>query len=125
MSPSELISFFPVGYLLTVLIETPVLVIGLSRRHSFRRRLAAGLWLTACSYPIVVLVLPLVMEGASESIYLLVAETFAPASECALFWAAFGERELFGTRSMWRDFAAIIIANLLSFIIGVLLNRWI
>ncbi|MDX6289097.1 MAG: hypothetical protein QOH42_896, partial [Blastocatellia bacterium] len=30
MSPSELWHFFPLGYLFSILIETPVLLIGLS-----------------------------------------------------------------------------------------------
>jgi hypothetical protein len=59
------------------------------------------------------LVLPLVLDPLNARwFYLLVAETFAPAAECALFWAGFGKRELLGTRSMWRDFAAITVANL-------------
>ena len=124
MSPNELWRFFPVGYLFTILIETPILLIGLSRRHSFKRKLAAGVWLTACTYPIVTLVLPLVFAEYSRTIYLLVAETFAPVAECALFWLAFGEREYLGRRSMWRDFAAIIIANLASFGIGEVMNAW-
>jgi hypothetical protein len=59
MSPAELWRFLPLGYLFTILIETPVLLIGLSRRHSIRQRLFAGVWLTACTYPIVVLVMPI------------------------------------------------------------------
>jgi len=40
-------AFLPVGYLFSVLIETPVLLVGLSPRHPYGRRLFAGLWLTA------------------------------------------------------------------------------
>ncbi|HVF56344.1 MAG TPA: hypothetical protein VM934_09350 [Pyrinomonadaceae bacterium] len=122
MRPHELLLFLPLGYLVTVLVETPVLLVGLSARHRLRRRLAAGLWLTACTYPVVVLVLPLVLAGWSRAAYLAVAETFAPAAECALFWAAFGERGEWGRRSMWRDFAAITAANLASFGAGELLS---
>ena len=111
--------FLPVGYALSILIEMPILLVGLSQRHSLRRRLFAGAWLTACTYPIVVLVLPSVIPGPRWA-YLLVAETFAPAAECALFWAAFGERSLWGQPSMQRDFLAIILANLASFGIGEL-----
>ena len=117
MSPSDLWRFFPVGYLLTILIETPILLIGLSRSHSLKRRLLAGVWLTACTYPIVVLVLPLLFE--SRFTYLVVAETFAPLAECLLFWMAFGSEDL---RLLTRDFAAIVIANIASFAIGELLN---
>jgi hypothetical protein len=124
MSPSELWRFFPLGYLLTILIETPILVLGLSRRHSLKRKLFAGAWLTACTYPIVTLVLPLIFEQYSRTLYLLIAETFAPVAECALFWLAFGGREYLGKPCMWRDFAAIIVANLASFGIGEVMNAW-
>ena len=118
MSPSDLWRFLLIGYLFTILIETPVLLIGLSPRHSFKRKLFAGIWLTACTYPIVVLVMPLVFANFSRTAYLAVAETFAPVAECALFWSAYGKSEELGKRSMWQDFATIVIANLASFIAG-------
>ena len=121
---NQLWRFFPIGYLLTIVIETPILVFGLSRRHSLKRKIFAGFWLTACTYPIVTLALPLVFAQHSRTVYLLVAETFAPVAECALFWAAFGERQYLGSRHMRRDFGAIIIANLMSFGIGEILNVW-
>ncbi len=124
MTPSELWFFFPIGYLLTVLIEAPILAVGLSARHPLRRRLVAGLWLTACTYPIVTLVLPLILAGQSRTGYLIVAEIFAPVVECALFWMAFGRKELLASGSMWRDFAAIILANLASFGVGEVMNAW-
>ena len=124
MSPAELWRFFPLGYLLTIAIETPILLVGLSLRHSMRRRMLAGIWLTACTYPIVILVLPLLFINQSRALFLLVAEVFAPVAECVLFWLAFGTRAEPGRRSMWRDFAAIVIANLASFLAGELLNAW-
>lgn len=124
MSPSELWLFLPLGYLLTILIEIPVLVAGLSRRHSLKRRILAGVWLTACTYPIVVLALPIIFAENSRAVYLLVAETFAPVVECALFWLAFCRREEPGTRGTLRDFTAIILANLASFAAGELLNAY-
>ena len=124
MSPDELWRFFPLGYLLSILIETPVLLIGLSKRHPIRRRLFAGVWLTACTYPIVVLVMPLVFANVSRAIYLVVAETFAPVAECILFWLAYGESEQVGKASMWRDFGAIVVANLASFLGGEVLNAY-
>src|SRR5215467_13015731 len=81
MSPADLWRFLLIGYPFTILIETPILFIGLSRRHSIKRRLFAGVWLTACTYPIVVLVMPLLLANASRAIYLSVAETFAPVAE--------------------------------------------
>jgi hypothetical protein len=118
MSPNELWRFLPLGYFFSILIETGILLIGLSKRHSFKRRLFAGVWLTACTYPIVVLVMPLLFANVSRAVYLAVAETFAPAAECILFWLAYGKWEELGKRSMWQDFATIIIANLASFIGG-------
>ena len=120
---AELWRFFPIGYLVTIAFEIPVLIVGLSNRHPLKRKLFAGVWLTACTYPIVVLVLPLLLAGYSRATYLLVAETFAPVTECALFWLAFGSRSEVRS-SMWRDFAVIVLANLTSFAVGEVLNRW-
>jgi hypothetical protein len=122
MSPSDLWRFFPLGYLFTILIETLILLVGLSKRHSIKRRLIAGVWLTACTYPIVVLVMPFLFT--SRAIYLAVAETFAPVAECTLFWLAYGRSEEFGKPSMWQDFATIVLANLASFIGGEILNAY-
>lgn len=122
--PSELWRFFPIGYLVTILIETPVLLIGLSRKHPLSARLFAGVWLTACTYPIVTLVLPLLFVDEPRWLYLLVAESFAPIAECVLFWLAFGAKEDFGRSGMWRDFATIVVANLMSFGLGEILNAW-
>src|SRR6185295_14868201 len=124
MSPYELWRFLPIGYLVTILIETPVLLLGLSRRHPIKRRLLAGVWLTACTYPIVVLVLPAVFANSSRALYLVVAEIFAPVAECILFWLAYGKSELAGTRSMWQDMAVIVLANRASFLGGEVLNAY-
>lgn len=107
-------AFLPWGYALTVAIELPILLVGLAREHPLSRRVFAGFWLTAATYPIVVLVLPLlVWPRLGEIGYLVVAETFAPAAECLLFWLAFGRKE-----SAFRDLATIVLANLASFLIG-------
>jgi hypothetical protein len=124
MPPTELWHFLIPGYLLTILIETPILCVGLSPRHALGRKLFAGVWLTACTYPIVTLVLPLLFAPDRRALYLLVAETFAPVGECALFWLAFGSRAEVGKRSMYRDFITIILANLASFGIGEVMNAW-
>jgi hypothetical protein len=110
--------FLPFGYLLTVLVETPVLLVGLSKHHPIARRVIAGFWLTACTYPIVTLVLPLVMVQQSRAVYLIVAEVFAPVAECLLFWFAFSKK------ARTRDFVVIVIANLASFGVGEILNAW-
>ena len=118
MSTADLWRFLPLGYLFTVAFETPVLFFGLSPRHPPRRRLFSGVWLTACTYPVVVLVLPPLFADSSRAAYLAVAEIFAPAAECALFWLAFGGEGGGGPRPSRRDFAAITAANLLSFLAG-------
>ena len=124
MSPEQRWLFFAVGYPLSVAIETPVLLLGLSPRHSLGVRLFAGIRLTACTYPVVMLALPGWFDLPAQQVACAaVAETFAPVAECALFWAAFGSRAEWGRRSMWRDFAAITLANLASFGVGAALDR--
>jgi hypothetical protein len=124
MDAAELWAFLPVGYLFTVLIETPVLALGLAPPHPLSRRLFAGVWLTACTYPIVVLVLPLAIgnDAGNRIAYLMAAETFAPLAECLLFAAAFhfGSPQPIATRL--RDYGAITVANLASFGLGELLT---
>jgi hypothetical protein len=138
MKPEDLWWFLVWGYCLTVLIEAPILWVGLSPRHSWATRLIAGFWLTACTYPIVILVLPLAIEN--YWVYLAVAETFAPLAECLLFWVAFGrangpageeqgaekkpaEEEPTASDTL-RDMAAIVVANLASFGLGLLMDHW-
>jgi hypothetical protein len=138
--PAELWRFLPLGYALSIVLETPVLVLGLSSRHSLARKLLAGVWLTACTYPIVVLVLPqLIWRPLGYLPYVAVAEVFAPAAECLLFWLAFrgpksgplapradnvaSRSET--TTSLVRDLAAIIAANLCSFLVGIWIFQWI
>lgn len=121
MSIRDMWMFLPVGYVLTVLIETPVLIVGLSPRHSTARKIASSIWLNACSYPVVALVLPLVLAGWPKAVYVAVAEVFAPVCECLLFLAAFyGPGELW-RRDMWRDVGAVTAANIVSFSIGELI----
>jgi hypothetical protein len=122
---SDLWHFLPVGYVTTIAIETPILLLLLSRAHSVKRRLLAGIWLTACTYPIVVLVLPVLIPANEDRwLYLLIAETFAPVAECVLFAAAFHAGSLIARRHRMIDFVAITVANLASFGIGEILNRY-
>lgn len=116
--------FLPFGYLLTILIETPILLLGLSSKLTIRQRLMCGVWLTACTYPIVVLVLPAIFFGYPRWQYLSIAEAFAPLAECLLFWAAFRGRELLTSVEWVRSFVAIVIANLASFGVGEVLNYY-
>jgi hypothetical protein len=108
------------GYAVTVLVETAVLLALVSRRHPVRVRVFAGVWLTACTYPVVWLVLPPLF--AERWAYLLVAETFAPASEGVLFWLAFARRRPPDRRATGRDLAAVVVANLASFGVGEVLH---
>lgn len=121
---SELWYFLPFGYLVTILIETPILLIGLSRKLTLRQRLLCGVWLTACTYPIVVLVLPAIFFGESRALYLAVAETFAPVGECTIFWLAFRGKGLLAGNDWVRSFVAIVIANLASFGFGEIMNHY-
>jgi hypothetical protein len=113
--------FLPIGYLITIAMETPALLIGLSRAHSISRRIFAGVWLTACTYPIVVLVLPLLLARFDRWVFLLIAESFAPLAECAIFAAAFHRHAALTPMQRLRDFTAIALANLASFAGGEML----
>lgn len=116
--------FLPVGYLVTILIETPILLFGLSPKLNFKQKLLCGVWLTACTYPIVVLVLPALLLDYSRSLYLIVAETFAPLGECLFFWLAFRGSGLLERNDWLRSLAAIVAANLASFGIGEIINYY-
>ncbi len=117
--------FFLPGYLLTVALEMPVLLVGLSTHHSWRSRWMAGFWLTACTYPIVVLVLPVLLPAPQwHGVYIAVAEVFAPAVECLLLSLAFYGDRYWPRASRLRDYAAVIVANLVSFLLGGWIASW-
>jgi hypothetical protein len=127
MPSSDYFRLMLISYLLTVIIETVVLLALLSRRHSVGEKLFAGAWLSAVTYPIVWLVLPALIE--ERWLYVLVAETFAPVVEGALFWSAFVRHRPRDPRATRRDLAAIVLANLASFGLGEVLRgldcyRW-
>lgn len=117
----ELWLFLPFGYLITILIETPILLVGLSPKLTFRQKMWCGIWLTACTYPVVVLVLPAVFFGMPRWQYLAIAETFAPVAECAIFWLAF-RSNTFAASDWTRSFTSIVAANLASFGAGEVIN---
>lgn len=121
MPADPLLKMMAVGYFLTVSMEIPVLLAGLSRRHTASQRLFAGFWLTACTYPIVWLVLPPLFE--SRMWYLMVAETFAPLGECLLFQFTLGRTNPASRRDTIQDMMTITVANLISFGLGELFNR--
>src|SRR6202011_322507 len=66
-------TFLLVGYVLSVLVECPVLLVGLSPRHSLTVKLFASFWLTACTYPIVILSMPVIFPDH----HVLASEIFA------------------------------------------------
>ena len=113
-----------IGYLITIAIETLVLVVLLSRRHSLRVRLFARVWLTLCTYPIVWLVLPPLFTPEQRSWYLLVAETFAPLAEVILFWLALSRRLPSDHNATRSDTFVIVLANLCSFALGELMRSF-
>ena len=116
--------FLPFGYLITIAIETPILVVGLPSPISLKQRLLCGAWLSACTYPIVILVLPALFFGSSRAVYLSVAETFAPVGECLLFWLAFRNKGLLDSRGWVQCFVTIVLANLASFGFGEILSYY-
>ena len=117
-------TFLPFGYLLTILVETPILVVGLSGKITLRQKLLCGAWLSACTYPIVVLVLPTILADYPRWQYLIVAETFAPVAECLLFWLAFRGKDNLNRIDWANCFIAIVVANLGSFGLGEIFNYY-
>jgi hypothetical protein len=110
-------------YIISVSIETPVLCWLLSPRYSMATRVFCGFFLTACSYPVMALVLPRIVNPFSNYFtFMTVAEVFAPVSECFVFWVLFARRAGPGKGSLKRDFVAIILANLASFAAGEVLK---
>lgn len=110
--------FLIIGYLATILIETPILVLGLSGSHPISRRIFAGIWLTACTYPMVNLVLPILLRPFGNLAYVAISEIFAPVAECAIFSLAFHESTI-ARSDRARDFLVIVVANVLSFVLGM------
>lgn len=107
-----------VGYILSLVVELPVLVLGLSPSHKLNEKVLAGLWLTACTYPAFSWVFPSFIH---EPVLLtFVREAYAALGEAFLFWLAFVK--LAGGTSLRRDILVVILANVLSFLFGELLK---
>ncbi len=123
MPTSELLYSMLRSYVFTILLETAVLLLTLSAVHGIGRRLFAGVWLTACTYPLLWLVLPKFIDPDTQrALYLTVGESLVPVAECALFWLAFQRRRAYSSAILWRDWTAIILANLVSFGVGELVG---
>jgi hypothetical protein len=114
------------GYIVTVLVEIPILIVGFQRKYTIAETIVNGLLLTAITYPVVIMVLPAMfteMRIESRALYLAVAESFAPITE-VLFFRYLTDRPLAGRLD--RDAAVIVIANLTSFLLGEAgLSQWI
>jgi hypothetical protein len=106
------------GYLLTILIEIPILIMGLPRKFAVKDTIVNGLLLTAITYPVVVLVLPAIFTGMgieNRVLFLAVAESFAPITE-VLFFRYLIDQPL--AARLDREAAVIVVANLTSFLLG-------
>lgn len=111
-----------IATLATMAIETVVLVAILTRRHRLSVRLVAGIWLSACTLPIVWLVLPWFFSShGSDKAYVVTAETFAAVTECCLFWIAFVRSQRRDKRATAWDMMTILLANALSYMAGGLI----
>lgn len=112
------------GYLLTISMETPILFFGLANRYSLKQKLFAGAFLTACSYPFVAVFFPMIWDPYENyNTYIVVSEIFAPLSECVIFAWLFQRRKPGLTlKQRMFDFAAIIAANLFSYLFGEFLK---
>ena len=123
MTPVEMCLFLVVGYVVTVSVELPVLYFGLASRHSPSERLMFAFILTAFTYPIVILVMPVLLHPLGRLAYVGIAELFAPLAEVALF--RFFDRQKIVSR-LDRDAGVIVFANVLSFLLGeAFLTEWI
>ena len=56
--------------------------------------------------------------------YLLIAKTFAPVAERALFWLAFRGNNDLSLRDWAHAFVAIVLADLASFALGEIANSY-
>ncbi|MGD9684102.1 MAG: hypothetical protein AB7W16_23295 [Candidatus Obscuribacterales bacterium] len=113
------------GYVLTVIFETAVLLLGLSRQHSIKRRLIAGVWLSAASYPFVIFLFPRLINPIElETVYRVVSETFAPLFECFLFWLVYYRLKEAPSDGLLRDMSTIVIANLFSYGMGLVIESF-
>ncbi|MFN9717922.1 MAG: hypothetical protein ACK58L_04455 [Planctomycetota bacterium] len=125
MVPLSVLLLVICGYLLTVFIEIPVLLLGMARQHGIRDTMVNGLLLTAFTYPIVVMVLPAAfaaMKVDNRMMYLAVAEFFAPAAE-VMFFRFLTNKPV--AVALDRDVLVIVVANLASFLLGEAgLSQW-
>jgi hypothetical protein len=112
-------------YLFTILIETLILLVGLSKRHSIKaktdsRRMADGLHLSNRRPRDAAHVRSHFARDLSGTSPKLSRPW--PSAFCS-GWLTESLRNS-AKRSMWQDFATIVVANLASFIGGEILNAY-
>lgn len=123
LDPLTLTRITVTGYLLTISIETPVLLFGLANRYSIKEKLFAGALLTGFSYPFVAVFFSMIWNPYKDyATYVTVSEIFAPLSECLLFALLFQTRKKLSARERTIDFAVVVLANLLSYLSGELMK---
>ncbi len=119
MSVASVLASFVRDWTLTVLLEGIVLWFALSPVHAPRVRVLAAVWLSSCTLPLVQFVFPLLeLVGWPRSAWVGLAEIFAPLAECLLFGLLIARPSPGGQRASWRDYGAIVAANLVSFAVG-------
>ncbi len=119
MSVASALLSFARDWALTVLLEGFVLWFALSRQHAPRVRLLAAVWLSSSTLPLVQFVFPLLsVVGWPRAAWVGLAEVFAPMAECFLFRLLIECSPSGEPRASWRDYGAIVAANLCSFTVG-------
>ncbi|MBX9687307.1 MAG: hypothetical protein K2X27_11435 [Candidatus Obscuribacterales bacterium] len=111
------------GYLLTIVLEAPILVWGLGARYKLKEKILAVPLLTACSYPFVTILFPIIWNPYEiYPCYITISETFAPLFECLIFALLFQKAKVISLNQRCSDFLVIILANLFSFVCGEFLK---
>jgi len=116
------------GYLLTILIELPVLICGLSSKYSSLETIVNGFLLTALTYPVVVMVLPAIFTGMAEWGSTVEQRTL-PLQRRSPLLPKCCSFDISTAQSLIarpdRDAAVIVTANRASFLLGEAgLSRW-
>lgn len=110
-------------WVVMVLVQTPVLALGLSRPHTWEVRLLAGGWLSACTVPLLMLVVPYLPEQGWSLAWGLVefrttvcqpqvaaGGCLAAVAQATLFYFAFDRDEPLASLHVTQDLAAVLVA---------------
>lgn len=104
-------------YLLTVLLESPFVIVGI-KNHTVKTRVIWAFLLTAATYPFVTLVFPRLMPDYGS--YVITSEVFAATAEPLLFWICMDRKT--ERRDAIRNAVLIFAANVFSFLCGEFLK---